>query len=368
MSIVRKMVLAFIAPLLFVLLLATAFDFGVMRIVGSPDSIKQTLAQSGVYNSVVANALEQAQNSAGATNQISLNNADVKQAAQDAFSPQVVRQSTEEVIDGVYDWLNGKTAQPDFNVNLTDNKASFAEKVGQAAQQRAFTLPTCKVAPSSADPLNVTCLPPGVTPAQVGVQAKNAALNVQGFLEHPNITPASIKSSDSGQSVFESGALKDAPERYQKVKKSPTILLILTVLLVLAVIFLSSTLRKGIRRVGVTLVFAGALILLFAWIIDHAVIHTVAAKIQVDNKVLQSSVQKIAVDTLQHIDKNYWDFGALYAALGVIIVLAAGFWRRGNKAAAPAAAAVPQASIAAPPSHYKTPPKPQYHRTPKIQG
>lgn len=365
MNFVRKMALVIIAPFLLVLLFALALDVGVLKVVGNPTSIKHALSDSGVYNSVVANALDQAQSSASVNNRISLTDPAVKQAAQEAFPPQVVQQSTEDVINGVYDWLNGRTEQPEFNVNLSDEKASFAEKVGQAAQQRATTLPACTSVPTSTDPLNVSCLPRGTTPGQVGLRAKDAILSAQGFLDHPNIAPSSIKGSNSSQSIFQNEQVKKVPTRYQKAKKSPIILVILTVLVILAIIFLSSSRRRGLRRVGITLLSAGVVLLLFAWALNHVATHDVTTKVQTDNKVLQSSIQKIAVDIIKIIDKNYWIFGGIYAVLGVVALVVASFWRRRN-AVAPTAAAGAPVSTTTPPTRYKTPPKSR--KTPKIQG
>ncbi len=246
MGFVRKVLLIIITPLLSVLLFATAIDFGILSVAGSPAPAKHFLADSGIYNGVISSALDQAQKSAGSSNQVALDDQAVISAAKSVFTPQLLQQSTEQAIDGVFNWLNGKTAQPDFNIDLTSQKLSFAQKVGQFAQQHATTLPACTAVADTTDPLSATCLPRGVTPAQVGQQAQNDIITAQGFLNHPNITASDIKKSGTNQSVFATGKLQSAPKKYQLVKKTPYIFAGLTLLTIVVIILLSTTRRKGV--------------------------------------------------------------------------------------------------------------------------
>jgi hypothetical protein len=368
MQFVRKALLVLVGVAFPALLFATAFDFGVLHVVGSPTPVKKILSDSGIYNSVVGSALDQAKKSSTGGSEVSLTDPLIKKAAEDSFSPQVVQSSTEKVIDGIYDWLDGKTAQPDFNVDLANVKTTFAQKVGQAAQTKAATLPACTTPPTTTDPFTATCLPPGVTPAHVGEQAKNDVLGGQGFLEHPNITASSVKSEGSNQSVFDN-KLKDTPKQYQRVKKTPFILATLTVAAILAIIFLSVTRRKGLRHVGVTMSVVGAFMLLFAWGLNRVAVHNAIPKISMDNKVLQSNVQHLATDLVHSVDKNYWVFGAIYLGLGVLAILIAMLLGRGgnNKKSSkpPAPASDTPAPAAASPAR-KAPQKPK--STPRIQG
>jgi hypothetical protein len=329
-----------------------------LRVTGSPTPVKHLLAESGIYNSVVGSALDQAQKSSGDSNDVSLSDPAIKKAAKESFTPQVVQQSSEKAINGVYDWLNGKTTQPEFNVDLTNVKATFAEKVGKAAEERAATLPTCTTAPTSTDPFSVTCLPRGVTPAQIGAQAKNDVLSSQGFLEHPNITADSIKNSDTNQSVF-NGQLKDAPKQYQRVKKTPYILAILTILTTVGIVFLSVSRRQGIKHVGRILITTGLIMLVFAWVLNRVAIHNVIPKMQLDNKVLQADIQKMSTDLVHNIDQNYVAFGGTYAVLGILAIAGALWIGRNPKSAAPTATESPESApgIAHPQQKSKRPPK-----------
>jgi hypothetical protein len=371
MQFLRKPILVLTAAILPILLFATAFDFGVLRVVGSPIPVKKILSDSGIYGSVVSGALDQAQKTSSAGGEVTLTDPAIKKAAQESFSPQVVQNSSEKVIDGIYNWLDGKTAQPDFNVDLTNVKTTFAEKIGQAATDRAAALPKCTAPPASTDPFSVTCLPPSLTPAQVGEQAKNDVLTGQGFLDHPDITASSVKSSN-GQPLFEKAKLQNAPKQYQRAKKTPFILAILSILAILAVIFLSATRKIGLRRIGMILTIIGALMLLFAWGINRVATHNVIPKLGLDNNVLRSSVQKLATEIVHNVQQNYIMFGGIYLALGIaalIISMMMGKKTAGEKVPANTDKSAPAANSSTTPKPAQKPaPKPKPKSSPRIQG
>jgi hypothetical protein len=371
MQFVRRSFLTIFGAALPLLLLATAFNFGVLQVIGSPEPVKKILSGSGIYNSVVGTALEQAKTTSSGTSEVSLNDPAIKKAAQESFSPDVVKNSSEKVVDGIYVWLDGKSPQPQFDIDLSNAKNDFADKVGEAAKTKAATLPVCTSAPTTTDPFSATCVPPGVTPEQIGDQAKNDVLKGQGFLEHPKITASSFKSASGNHSLFE-GKLKGAPKKYQLAKKTPYILAGLTILAMLAIVFLSTTRRKGLRRVGVILAIVGVFMLAFAWGLNRVVTQNITPKIVVENKVLQSNMRNLATDITHRVDRNYWIFGIVYAALGLILILTTLFVGRNRSKKSPAATkaqAVNQTPQNNPvPSQQPRPAPPRRKSPPRIQG
>jgi hypothetical protein len=183
MQFARKALLVLATAILPALLFAAAVDIGVLHIVGSPAPIKKILSKSGIYGSAVDQVLHENQKVSANGNEVSLTDPAIKAAAQKSFSPKVVQDTTEKIIDGTYDWLSGKSSQPTFNVDLSAAKATFASNVGAAATERASTLPVCpgRTLPSTTDPLNITCVPRGITPAQIGAEAQNDVLHSEGF-------------------------------------------------------------------------------------------------------------------------------------------------------------------------------------------
>jgi hypothetical protein len=352
MHILRRLGLVLITPLFVLLLFVTALDFGIIHIAGQPTGIKKILKDSNVYPSLIQDALGQAKQISGDKTEIPLNQKVIQDAAAAAFTPQVLQQSAEQAIDGTYHWLNGKATQPDFHIDLTQVKASFASSVAEAARQRAASLPVCRTAglPPDFDPFNAACLPRGTTSAQVADQVRNDVINGKGFLEHPVITADTVKNNE-GSSPFSTN-LKDLPKQFQKAKKTPLILSLLTLLLAVAIIFLSATRRKGVKHIGFILVAVGIFMLIFAYTLNWAVSDKLpTANLKLDNAVLEKDLKRVATNLVQSVDKNYWLFGGVYMVLGAAAVAGASFIGRGQKLVPEATAQ--SAPVAAP---AKTPP------------
>jgi hypothetical protein len=334
MDILKKIGLGILSPLFIILLFATAFDIGFVRTATHPGTVKKLVAESGIYDSVIPNVLQQTKSIQTSVGTISASDPAIQSAANSAISPQFVKQNTETAIDSVYKWLDGSIAQPDFKIDLSSAKANFADSVASGVQQRLGSLPACTTAQSVAltaggqfDAINAPCLPRGVTPESAAAQVKDSIVGSKDFLDQTNLSAANIKNEGSNQSVF-NDQLKQAPKQYQKAKKTPLILSILTILTGAGIVFLSSTWRKGLRHIGINLVVIGVLMLIFSWGLNRAVSTKVVPKIKVDNVVLQQDIRNLATDITQQIDKNYWFFGGLYTVLGAGVIAAVELHRR----------------------------------------
>lgn len=334
MGFARKALLVLITPLLLLFLFALAIDTGVIKTAGSSAPIKKILADSDIYSSLVSSTLDQAKTSGGDQGGgVSLTDPAVKQAAENTFTPQYLQQNTEKVLDSVFVWLDGQTPTPDFRIDLSSLKGAFAAEVSQAAQARAATLPACTsdlVGNSdSFDAFSATCLPRGLTPTTVATQVQNDINSGQGFIKNPIITADNLKASGSNQSVF-ADQLKDAPMAYQKVKKTPFILGLLSLLTIAAIILLSSSRARGLRRVGIILLAIGGFLLIFAWALNYGVNQKALPKLNMDNKVLQEKVRTLVGNLTSSINKTYYAFGGVYAGLGVLAITLPMFIHRGR--------------------------------------
>ena len=322
MSILKRTLLVILTPILTTLLFATVLDFGIVRTIGTPAPIKKTLADSGIYSSVVGSLLSQAKQSTGSGGVVSLTDPLIQKAANQTFTPQYLQTQTEGFIDSAYRWLNGVTPTPDFKLDLSPLKSSLANNVAADVQAKLATLPACTTAvdPSTYNPLTATCLPKGITPASAANTIKDNLVSGQGFLDNPVISADTIKQQGSSQSIFQD-KLKQVPSYFSWVKKLPYISAGLTILVALAIVFLNSTKRKGLRHVGWTMIFVGAIMLAFAWGANYLMTKKFLPSLNLGNAVLQSKVETVGKDITQQIDKTYWAFGGTYVVLGVAAIV-----------------------------------------------
>lgn len=342
MNILRKMLLVILAGLLPLFLWTLAIDVGILKTAGSSAPIKKILSDSGIYGSVVSGVLDQAKTSGGDQGGgVSLTDPAIKQAAENTFTPQFLQTNTEKVLDSIFVWLNGKTPIPDFKIDVTGLKSTFATEAGKAAQQRAATLPVCPSGLSGSadnfDAFSATCLPRGLTPALVATQVKNDINSGQGFIKDPVISADSIKGETdcpaggqcTNKSVFEN-QYKNAPRAYQEIKKTPIVLGILALLTTLGIVFLSSSRAAGLRRAGIVFLIIGSLLLVFAWGLNWGINQKALPKMNLDNKVLQEKVKNLISDVVASVDKTFYIFGGAYAGLGLAAIGSSMFLGRRN--------------------------------------
>lgn len=322
MLIIRRILLVFVASLFTTLLFLTAWDFGVMRTIGTPGPVKKTLSDSGIYDSVLTGLLNQAKENTSSSGDVSLIDPVIQKAANASFTPQVLQQNTEKILDSTYKWLNGDSPTPDFKIDLSSVKTSFASNVASGLQDKLATLPVCTTAASkdNFDALTASCLPKGMTTASAANNVKTSLLSGQGFLDNPVITANDLKANGSNTSIF-TDKLKKAPDYFSWIKKVPYILIGLTLLTGALIVLLSATKSKGLRKIGFTLVIVGVLMLVFAWGSNYLLTKKAIPKLSLNNNaVMQEKIQILAKDLTQEIDKTFWMFGIAYTVLGAAAI------------------------------------------------
>jgi len=345
MDILKKVALGILSPLFIFLLFATAFDIGFVRTATHPGTVKRLVAESGIYDSVIPSLLQQTKSIQTSVGTISASDPLIQNAANQAITPQYVKQNTETAIDSVYKWLDGDIAQPDFKIDLSGAKTNFADQVASDVQQKLAGLPACTtaqntlIAQNGYDAINATCLPRGITAASAAGLVKSDLASSQDFLKNPTISSQNIQLDQSQQGevpntvsrqqpFFQRPKTQEIPKQYQRAKKTPLILSILTILTGVGIVFLSSSWQKGLRHVGINLVIIGVLMLLFSYGLNRVVSKNIAPKVTFDNAALQKDIRSLVTDLGQQIDKNYWFFGGLYTVLGAGSITAAEIYRR----------------------------------------
>lgn len=314
MHIFTKGFVATLTALLAALLFVLAFDVGLVRTVGSPSTVKKVLADSGIYSSVVPTALTEVGKISTSVGDIPLSDSSIRSAATQSFTPQQIESYSNEIIDSIYTWLEGKTDKPTFRIDLTASRDSLADNIAATLQQRLATLPVCtSFSGTGFDAYSATCLPPGVSAAQAAAEVKSQLLSGQGFLDQPVITSDNIEGSGDGKSPFDN---QSVPENYQRLKKAPFVVGLLALLVAAGIVFLSATRRRGLRRIGIILAAVGIFMMVFAWGLNKLFTTQALPRINFESAVVEQEVKSVATDLEQAVSSNYWTFGIIYAVLG----------------------------------------------------
>lgn len=234
-------------------------------------TIKSVMKEKGVYAQVVPAVLATAsypkdQSSVG---QIPLEEPWVNEVVTSAFTPQTVESLSTVIIDGSFDWLEGKNPSPEFSFDLSQNKQVLADKVGEYVTKRSANLPICTLADLQSLSTNINvytapCRPAMISPEQAGQSARVQVLSDQNFLKDPVIRSENLKEA-SGVSPFDS--LKPLRVLYSNQGSLLLGFIILTVLFAIGGVLTARDHVNGLRRLFRLLLTAGISLSIFTFFI-----------------------------------------------------------------------------------------------------
>lgn len=287
---------------------------------GTPQPLKQALSNSGIYSSFTHNFVQD--QVATDTSQIPLQQPEIQAAIQKAFPPTLLEQNSNKIIDGTYDWVQGRSDSPDFAVNLSDAKNNLANYIADYVRTRSAALPVCNYAQlselgsiSNIDPYKATCRPGQISPDAIAEQAKQDVLT-SDFLNNPELTASTIKSSD-GKTLQEQ--LKVVPEAYKWTIYTMYATGATAVLAMVIIIALQRNhIRNACKHFGRILLTIGTISAAIAWLTSFAidkVSHILAEN--ATSTTLQAKIVAI-FGSLAHDMQKWWiGYGVVLIILGI---------------------------------------------------
>ncbi len=268
MNFLRKLAVSFCAGILSLVLLGAAWTSVVSGTVRNRNTVKSWFSKSGFYDQIVNVALEKINfhQDSGSTEQIPLDNQQIKDTAKTVLTPAFLQKNVEAFLDGIYNWLDGSSTTINFDLDLNGIKQSLADNLGNYLKTRVDGLPVCAAGQGSQDfnGFNDTCRPANTSGADVAKKLTDD-ITSGDFLKNARITGADIKiKQPDGSSITldQSSQGKVVKQAYQYSGYAPALLGLLAVVMALGVVFLSSDHLKGLKRVGTVTLTAGILLLL----------------------------------------------------------------------------------------------------------
>jgi hypothetical protein len=314
-------------------LLSQLFKFSIVFLVlttalvvvfGTPDRLKSSLKDSGLFDSAVDTVLDESQKDQSNKNdEVPLDDPGVRQAVKTAFPADFLEQTSGQFIDGIYGWLQGTTETPQYELNLSDSKKRLASAVGDAAVKRVKSLPNCtaaqllKIDQDNLDLFRLKCRPPGIDLKAERTKIVRQIASNDDFLKDTHITAADLP-KDNGQTVFDK--IDAVPNIFSWIQRLPWIMGILAILGASGLILLHDEKRRGIWLVGRNLLVLGILLTIGALIANYLSGHIQFIKVE-DGNTLQQTMVSVVRSLIMAVNKVIIIFGAIYAAVGGIIML-----------------------------------------------
>jgi hypothetical protein len=347
MGFVRKVFIHFLSLVLLIALLGAALSTGADWAFGKPGHLETWLSQSKVYNQAATAVTQQAPSSVTATIAhqsvtIPLDQATLNQAAQSSFSPQLIQTDVSQFLDANYAWLEGKTATPDFHIDLTAPENSFSQNVAKVLESHLATLPACSTAQLrqlglvSFNPSTATCLPPTVSLSDINAQISQEIANNTNVLSNSSVLTANnLTSNKNAKPYYQSASW--LPAAYKLMIILPLLLGGLALLCAAGVLFASASRRNGFRRLAWVFGEAGILLVL-GWLAVYIIFQKHSFNIF---RGISSSQLESALNDLAHRVASDWAsielrFGIGYLTLTVLILLGLMFIRKTKPVPQPA--------------------------------
>ena len=301
----------------------TATIFALFAVVNA-GAIKDSVRGGDTYQKIVPAVLDQVQkdNSSGQDNTIPFDDPGLQASIEKAFPADDLQTKSETVIDSIFAWLEGKTAEPKFRLDFSNNKQVLATEIGNYAANRAAGLPPCTAqdlkAAQTSDVFSIKCLLPGVTPAQVGKEATAKISGNDSFLKDPIVNSDTLKGENSD---LESKQQKAEPIRnfYQKKGLLEILLPLITVLLAVGGVVLASDHARALKRLMHVFIVAAVTLGLVAAVMlyaSHKALLSIAG-----SDALSKIIVPIADGVFQHAAIAYLWFAVISAifAIGLFI-------------------------------------------------
>lgn len=338
MLFVRKIGRFLSASLLKISLFVFATAFALSGVIGSPETIKDSLDKSGIYETIVPGFLEAASQDEGEEGRedLPVDDPKVKEIINSSFSPQFLKSSADTILDGFHKWLNGETAQPEFTVDLTGAKQSLVQGLADYAEQRLLSLPACTTAQTrelvgqDIDPFAVECRPPIVVSQEK--QKLIDELNNSELLKDQEISLATLTKDNPDKFTEE---LKGLPDGYQLLQSLPMIIGILALVSAAGLILLHDDKRRGFRQVSIIVLVAG-LFLLVSTLLFQAIYNKLATleSFNIENASLKNAVIDLLGRLYNKFNRSLMIISAIYTVVGGVTLGVMGHLNRNNKSKA----------------------------------
>lgn len=274
-KIFHGLVLAVLSYLVIVCLLITANGAVFTTVTSNPSEVKGILADSGAYQNITPVILDMAEGQTGSQD-LPIGNPQVRKIAAETFDGQFAQQSVEDILDGTYSWLEGRTSEPEFKVNIDPARQKFTDRLTDYAVKRLSRLPVCSYAETQKglDVFTSKCAPAGLNRATIKSAIEKNLAQQPGLLAERTINPSDIK-NEQGTSVFKQ--LEGAPKVFQTAKFLPLLTALIGLAATLWLVLLSETRRKALRHLGISLLIGGLLLLMVPSIFAGTFEHTLAS-------------------------------------------------------------------------------------------
>ena len=314
MKLFKKIVFWIVSYSIRLVLFATVSAAIAVAVIGKSSDVKEVLQQTDSYTRFVPAVIDANKAAPQSGNSLDYDDKNIELIITESFPASDLKQTTESVIDSVYDWLNGKTPSLTFKADFTKNKEMLADKLSAYAFNRLRQQPVCKSLPETINPLTVQCQPAGYDLDEAQASYRQQLLESDSFLAKTVLTEQDLPKNTSGKTLAEQ--LDFAPRSFRWLLRAPYVLGAVTLLFGVLYVVLSPRIRKGIAGIGSILMGSGASLALFPIIFD-ILLPQLTKDYQVQSGT--QGTQAILNDVINHVSNHSY---TLLITIGIQLFIA----------------------------------------------
>jgi len=323
-------IIRYIFSILLILVLLLLFFIGIPLTATTQtfinrDNIKSVLDNSGIYDNFIDILVEQSNtvdtNSQSEILALIKDDPQFKLNLKTIFSSEDIKPKIETVIDALYDWLEGKTVYPEFEVYLIDDEDTFKDLFLSVTMLRMEGLPTCSTEAQSipTDMMDVECIP-------AGTNLNNLETSFQKALDSNQMdmteTMDSFKFSSDQLNISYDNAIL-AQSIFRVVKILPILLCAVLFLLTVIILLLIPSTKGSFITTSIIYLLTGLLFLILGSVKNIAqILQSIStSNIDIPYSQMKDLITNLLVPLFESILHNIFIYSLVILGVGVILLI-----------------------------------------------
>lgn len=289
-----------------------------VSVLSDKQTLKDSLVSSKIYDSFVSTIIDSNLDESTQTlSSLPLSDEKVRNIIINAFSPQILKNQTDAVIDDGYAWLNGDSDSLRFGYDFTESKVAMNNALATYAAERVMALSPCDETPQEVNVFTITCRPININFEFIRAQTL-IDLSSSELLKDPTVTQDDLPKSADGESLDKKYSF--VPKLFQLMSISLPFSIALLVLGAILFVITRKPLQKGLRALGKDMLSNGIMLIILTVIFGY-IMPKYTNSYGIAGNDMSTLFTKASDTYIHHIDIVVINIAIQIAAVGLGLLL-----------------------------------------------
>ncbi|MBN1617957.1 hypothetical protein JW887_01270 [Candidatus Dojkabacteria bacterium] len=257
--------------------------------------------------------------------QLTREDSETRRTFEQFMKKELLKRATEKVIDAFYDYFEGKTRQPEFEINLIDSKETLTNILKAAVNDKFDEIPVCNLdytTTNEFNPFEAECRPENITDKDVDDFIAQFLTDEKYNEIYATTT---IKSENLNIPKKETENIKVI---FTTLKAIPVYTFVVTILFASLIIVTTPTFKTKFSRLGGTLLTSGIILTLIHIFINknwNRIDIFISDKLAIDNNSFIQTIKRIVLPITDNLFNQFLsnftilNFSLITIGIGFII-------------------------------------------------